>query len=69
MALLSGVLLLTIFTIVSSKSIISNDLIYGQPEQVHLSYGRRLNLLKISEFLLYHLSRSITHDRHMGNIK
>jgi hypothetical protein len=44
MALLSGVLFLIIFHIVSSKSIASNDPIFGQPEQIHLSYGRRLIL-------------------------
>lgn len=72
MVLLSGILLVTIFSIVSSRSIFSNDPIYGQPEQVHISYGRMLNYLKVTNlffFFSYQCSRSITYDSYMGNIE
>ncbi len=42
MTLLSGALFVSIFSLVASRSIVSNDPIYGQPEQIHLSYGRML---------------------------
>jgi acid phosphatase type 7 len=48
----SSICLLTIFTLVSSRSIVSNDPIFGQPEQIHLSYGRR-SIRILSEILVY----------------
>ena len=42
MAPLGGLLLLIISYSALSKSILSVDPIFGQPEQMHLSYGRRL---------------------------
>ncbi|UJR10227.1 hypothetical protein I4U23_014440 [Adineta vaga] len=59
MTLLSGVLIFLIFNIVSSKPVTSNDPIYGQPEQIHLSYGLDPSLMIVTWVTLTEVNDSI----------
>ncbi|CAF2391579.1 unnamed protein product [Rotaria sp. Silwood2] len=59
MALLNGILLITIFTFVSSRSIFFNDPIFGQPEQIHLSYGSDPSLMIVTWVTLNEVNDSI----------
>jgi hypothetical protein len=59
MALLSSVLLLSIFGLGLSRSIASNDPIYGQPEQIHLSYGLDPSLMIVTWITLNEVNDSI----------
>ena len=53
MAHLSGIFLLLVLTAVASKSISYDDPVFGQPEQIHISYGRTLKLLWCSKDFSY----------------
>ena len=64
MAPLSGILLFTIFAIVSSKSIGVNDLTLYEPEQIHLSYGCMLDVFNL-KINLSTLSLSFQWIRHL----
>ncbi|CAF4240024.1 unnamed protein product, partial [Rotaria sordida] len=59
MAVLNGILLFTIFTFVSSRSIFFNDPVFGQPEQIHLSYGRDPSLMIVTWVTLNEVNDSV----------
>ncbi|CAF4821399.1 unnamed protein product, partial [Rotaria magnacalcarata] len=59
MALLHGTLLFTILSIVSSRSILTDDPIFGQPEQIHISYGRDPTLMIVTWVTLNQINESV----------
>ncbi|CAF2143723.1 unnamed protein product [Rotaria magnacalcarata] len=59
MALLSGVLLVTFCNIVLSRTILFDDPIYGQPEQIHLSYGLDPTLMVVTWVTLNEINDSV----------
>jgi hypothetical protein len=59
MALLSSILLLSIVTIVSSKSLYLGDPIFGQPEQIHISYGQDPSLMIVTWVTLNLIDKTV----------
>ncbi|CAF0904535.1 unnamed protein product [Adineta steineri] len=59
MTLINGILLCFFFIIVSSKPISFNDPIFGQPEQIHISYGLDPSLMIVTWVTLNEVNDSI----------
>jgi len=59
MTLFNGILLFTILAIVSSRSITYQDPIYGQPEQVHISYGLDPSLMIVTWITMNPINESV----------
>ncbi|CAF0964712.1 unnamed protein product [Adineta steineri] len=59
MTLINGILLCFFFIIVSSKPISFNDPIFGQPEQIHISYGLDPSLMIVTWVTLNPINESI----------
>lgn len=69
MALLGAVLLFAIFAVGSSRSIVSDEPFYGQPEQIHLSYGLDPSLMIVTWVTLNEVNDSVVEYGQMDSLE